>query len=94
MIYHLNIILNGQRKTVILEHTLQEYGISEQEFWSCWIADEKQFNGDGGTLKVAFKDMLNNMEYRKEMWRISADMREHFNKSMIGSVGIRCPVIG
>jgi hypothetical protein len=89
MIQHLIITSNGQRKTIVLEYTSQEYGVSEQSFWSCWLADEKHINADGDSAEACIKDMIEQMEYRKEMWRISAEMRKNLQESF----GIRCPVV-
>ena len=88
MIQHLILTLEGKRKIVVLEYTAQEYGISEQSFWSCWIADEKVCNGDADTLEEAFRAMLRAVEYRGEMQRISESLRKSLSDTFIAGPAV------
>lgn len=97
MMQHLILTHNDKRVVVILEFTSQEYGVSEQSFWSCWVAHQKHHCGDGATLEAAVQDMIRNIEYREEMWKVSQELikniRAAFQESNVGTVGIRCPVV-
>lgn len=66
-LYHVNISLGDRRDVIVVDHVLEEYGISEQEFVSVWLASDKRIQGDGDTFEDAIKDLFNNWEMKKMM---------------------------
>lgn len=78
MIYHVNMLINGKPEIMIVEYTAQEYGISEQSFWSCWLADSKHINGDGDTFEQAVQDMVKNKEHLVAVKNAVASSLERF----------------
>lgn len=87
MEYKVVFVINGERKTLILEHIKEEYGVSEQEFWSCWLLDKKHICGDGDTPEKAIEAMIKQKESVELMRRL-------FNESIEKSITqFKTPII-
>lgn len=70
MEYHVHFEINGKRETVVLEHVLEEYGVSEQEFWCCWISNEPYVEGSGNTADQAINNMIVRSESQRDGYKI------------------------
>lgn len=87
MEYHVALEINGKRELIILEHVKEEYGVSEQEFWSVWVANAKYICGDGDTAEQAIQDMIKSFNEREEI-------RIAFNAAVEKSVAsFKTPII-
>jgi hypothetical protein len=87
MEYQIVFEIDGKRERIILEHVKEEYGVSEQEFWSVWVADKKYICGDGDTAEQAIQNMMKDFNEREEI-------RALFKKSIENSgAQFKTPVI-
>ena len=89
MEYQVVFIINNERKTLVLEHVKEEYGVSEQEFWCSWIKDEAHVQGDGDTAEAA----INNMLMRCDMQRQGFALHQQI-QSLKGTATWYTPIIG
>lgn len=75
-LYHINVTLGDRRDVIVVDHVLQEYGISEQEFYSVWLGSDKRLQGDGDTFENAIGNLFDSIDFRRHMWGISDEMRK------------------
>ncbi len=64
-LYHINVTFGERRDVIVVDHVLEEYGISEQTFFSTWLGSDKRIQGDGDTFEEAIKNLFNNFEMKK-----------------------------
>ena len=77
MEYQVIFEINGKREILVLEHVKEEYGVSEQEFWCCWIVNKKETNGEGRCAEEAIMDMLRQIKEIADMRSAMAAMLEN-----------------
>jgi hypothetical protein len=61
---------------IAIDHVLEEYGVSEQEFVSTWLVSDPRIQGDGNTFEEAIQDLFGNIDFKREMWKISDTMKD------------------
>ena len=66
--------IDGAKKQLVLEHVKEEYGVSEQEFWCCWIVGEEHVQGDGDTAEAAINNMLMRSDAQRQGYSIHVEV--------------------
>lgn len=87
-LYHVTLTSGNQRAVIAVDHVLEEYGISEQEFVSTWFLDRPEIQGDGDTVEEAVNNLIKDLaKYEERSIRYAEEphimqMRHQFAKSI------------
>ena len=66
MEYQIMFEIDEVRKRLVLEHVKEEYGVSEQEFWCCWIVGEEYVKVRAATAELVITKLIVNAKKIRE----------------------------
>lgn len=67
--YHINIQI-GNKRDVILVDCMDDYGCV-----SVWLASDPRIQGDGDTFEQAIDKLFHNIDFTREMYKISEELQ-------------------